>query len=204
VTSGGNAQINIGAGTIGVRLTDIASVEMTVPTEMKLSESAPPDRVIALLQPLTTKFKGLPADWVVDAMGRIADAYAAQNKNGEAAAVYKEMASLYPGSRYLIKANVGMAKTAFQDQKYDETLRLVKPLVDEANKKLFPTANEARLYSEAFLVQGQAYEGKGEAALALESYLTVVTIFFQNPETVKAAQQKADQLRQKNPGLTVS
>jgi predicted negative regulator of RcsB-dependent stress response len=114
------------------------------------------------------------------------------------------MATLYPGSRYLIKANVGLAKGALQEKKYDDVLKLVQPLIDEANKKVFPKPDEARLYGEAFLVRGQAQEAKGDLSQALESYLTVVTIFYQNAELVKVAQQKADVLRQNNPRLTVS
>jgi tetratricopeptide (TPR) repeat protein len=91
-----------------------------------------------------------------------------------------------------------------QANKPDEAIRLLEPLITKANQSLTSPSAESRYYAEAFLVQGKALEALGKLSEALESYLTVVTVFFHDEKFLKAAETAAEQLRQKNPTLSVN
>lgn len=197
--SGGAVKVSVGAGTIPYPLANIASVQMTAPADIEKAHAASPDQAIVLLDPIVKKFKGLPVDWVAEAMVLLADSYTFGGKDAESMAVFEEMIKLYPGSRYQVRAQAGLAKASLKDGKFDEVLSRLAPLVAQANKEFSPSQEDGRVYSEAFLLQGQALEKQGKAKEALESYLTVVTVFYQNPVAAKTAQEQADKLRKNNP-----
>lgn len=195
-------QIKLPVGTVGVPVAQVKAVEMKVPAEVAASVNASPAQIISTLGPIANTFKGLPADWAVEAMAAVADAYSAQGDGAKAHELYVEMGKLYPGSRYLIKANVGLAKTALQNKQPDEALKLVQPLIEQSAQKFFYPEAECRLYAEAFLVQGHAFEAKGQFSEALASYLMTSTVFYQN-ETINAeAVTRVAKLREANPKLS--
>lgn len=196
--------ITLAIGAVKVPMTQIKSVEMAAPSALEEAKKADAARQVTLLEPLLAKYKALPADWVLDAMGILADAYAVQGQDDKSGAIYDQIRKLYPGSKYLIKANVGTAKTAIRKGNADEAIQLLKPLITEANAQIAPPPDKSALYGEAFLVLGQAQELKGDASAALESYLTVVTSFYANPDLVKTAQEKAAKLRDSKPNLMVN
>lgn len=195
--------VGSGKGSVPIPIANIASIKMAVPSELSKINKSDFNSVIATLDPLVKKFKGLPVDWLVDAMGTLAEAYVASGKAAEANDLYSQIEKLFPGSKYVIKANVGKAKTALNSGNIEETLRLLEPLIAEANKTAAPTMEEGRLYGEAFLTKGMALEKKGDLEGALESYLTTVTSFFHHSDVVKQAEELAGKLRNQNPQLVV-
>ena len=190
-------------GGVSLPLAQVAKVEMAAPKELAEARNAESAKALALVEPLLTRFKGLPVDWYVEAMGLAADAYAAQNQPEKAQVIYEEMAHLYPNSIYGLKAKVGQAKNALRQGHKDEAAQLLAPLIAEADKKLAPAPQDSAFYGEAYLILGQIREAQGNFAGALESYLTVTTIFHHNPEVVKSAQQRASKLRETQPNLIV-
>ena len=68
--------------------------------------------------------------------------------------------------------------------KIAEALAAVQPVIDAANKTVAPSAADARAYASAFLVYGQILEAQKKYPEALEAYLTVKTMFYQNPALV--------------------
>lgn len=198
--SDGSVKVSVGAGTIPYPLANISKVEMAAPAELdKAKDATTPEQSATLLEPIVKKFKGLPVDWVADAMARLAGDYSQMGKEADSSAMYESMVKLYPGSPYQVRAQAGLAKAAFKAGKYDEVLSSLAPLIAEANKTFSPSQDDGRAYSEAFLIQGQALEKQGKLKEALESYLTVVTVFYQNPVAAKTAQELADSLRKNNP-----
>jgi hypothetical protein len=79
----------------------------------------------------------------------------------------------------------------------------LQPIIDQANQDLAPSQSEGGLYATAFLVYGQALEAQKKLEQALEAYLTVKTMFYQNPALADQADQMAKKLRDQNPGLGV-
>jgi hypothetical protein len=194
---------NGGTAQVPYYLTDIQSVVMTPPAALTQIKGAAPDTVVAAVEPLVKEYAGLPADWVVDAMAQLADAYNAQGKGNLADAIYNQINQRYPGSPYQIQAAVGKAKLSLQQGKVDEAVAALQVLIDKANQNLTPSPAEGRLYANAFLVYGEALEAQKKLPLALEAYLTVKTIFYQNPALVDQADQLAGKLRQQNPELSI-
>ncbi len=204
---GANVSVEVavgsGKGRIPIPIASIQKIEMVTPSEVLNLNRSDAANVILVLEPLVKKFKGLPADWIVDAMGTLADAYTATGKIADSNSIYAQIEQLFPGSKYLIKANVGKAKGALASGSYDEALKLLDPLIEEANKTAAPSAEEGRLYGEVFLVKGKILEKKNDLEGALESYLTTVTSFYQNVDIVSQAEELAKKLRNQNPQLVV-
>ena len=184
-------------------LTDIQSVAMATPPEVAKLQGAAPKDVIAGLEPWVKQFAGLPTDWVVNAMSQLAEAYSAQNQNDKALAIYNQIDTLYPGSKYHLIVVAAKAEMSLKQGKTDEALAAVQPVIDAANKNLAPAQSEGGLYASAFLVYGQALAAQKKPREALEAYLTVTTMFYQNPALVAQADQLVKTLREQNPNLGV-
>lgn len=187
-------------------LIDIKSVTMAVPASVLAAQAqgTTPAVVIADLESAVKQFAGLPADWVVSAMAQLADAYAAQGEADKSTAVYDQITQLYPGSSYMAVAKAGKAEMSLKAGKVDEALAAVQPMIDEANQNIAPSPTEGAIYAKAFLVYGQVKEKQGQPQDALEAYLTVKTMFYQNPALVSQADQLTQALRDKNPGIGVN
>ncbi len=192
-----------GTVTLPYYLSDISNITMTPPADFTKASGAPAATVITLLEPLVTKFAGLPSDWVVQAMGQLAEAYNTQNQSDKATALYNQIDTLYPGSKYHLQAVAGRAGLLLKQGKIDETLAAIQPVIDEANKDIAPSHADGGMYATAYFVYGQALEAQHKNAEALEAYLTVKTMFYQNPTLANEADQMAQKLRQQNPGLGV-
>ena len=196
---------NGGVAKFPITITDIKSVNMAAPADVAKAEGpgVAPAAAIAALEPQVRQFAGLPADWVVAAMAQLAQAYAAQGQGERAAATYNQIDALYPGSKYHAQAVAGKAELSLKAGKIDEALAAVQPIIDQANKDIAPSPSDGALYAGAFLVYGQVLEAQKKPQQALEAYLTVKTMFYQNPALVDQADQLAKNLRDHNPGLGV-
>ncbi len=132
-------------------------------------------------------------------MASLGDAYTADGKTDKALAVYNQISQLYPGSSYEIVAKAGKAKLSLKAGKIDDALTAVLPIITQANKDIAPSPTDGALYAGAFLVYGQVLEAQKKPQKALEAYLTVKTMFYQNPALADQADQLAKDLRTKNP-----
>jgi hypothetical protein len=196
---------NGGVAKVPYMISDIQSVDMTPPPALAGAKDQPPATVIAALSPIVKEYAGLPADWVLDAMGQLADAYSASSQDDAANAIYAQISQLYPGSSYTNIAVAGQAKLLLKQGKIDQALALIQPVIDAANKNVAPSPTDGRAYANAFLVYGQILEAQKKFSQALEAYLTVKTMFYQ-PELaglVARSEQLAKNVRDQNPGLGV-
>jgi len=185
------------------RLSDIKTVVMATPAAVTNVQGAAPATVIATLEPQIRQFAGLPADWVVAAMAQLAQAYATEDQGDRAMALYNRIDTLYPGSKYHAQAIAGRAAISLKQGKIGDALTALQPIIDQANQNIAPSPSDGALYASAFLVYGQALEAQKKPQQALEAYLTVKTMFYQNPALAEQADQFARKLREQNPGLGV-
>ncbi|MCE0522710.1 MAG: tetratricopeptide repeat protein [Methylacidiphilales bacterium] len=197
-SNGGVAQFPIG-------LSDIKSVAMATPADVAKAEAqgVSPAALIAALEPQVKEYAGVPADWVVDAMVRLAQAYSSQGQTDRALATYSKIDTLYPGSKYHLQAVTGKAELDLKSGRAGDALSALQPIIDQANKDIAPSPSNGAIYAYAFLIYGKALEAQKKPQQALEAYLTVKTMFYQNPALVAQADQLATTLRDQNPGLGV-
>jgi tetratricopeptide (TPR) repeat protein len=186
-----------GIAKVPYSLSDIKSVSMTIPPSILAAQAqgTTPDAIITDLEPPVKQFAGLPADWVVSAMAQLAEAYATQGQAAKSEQMYDQITQLYPGSSYIAVAKAGKAEMSLKAGKIDEALAAVQPMIDQANQNIAPSPSEGAIYAKAFLVYGQVMEKQAKPQAALEAYLTVKTMFYQNPALVAQADQLAAALR---------
>jgi tetratricopeptide (TPR) repeat protein len=197
-SSGGTAQFP-------VMLADIKSVTMDPPPGVAQVQApnTPSGQVIAALEAPVKTYAGLPVKWVVDAMAQLGDAYSQVGQTDKALEIYNEIGSLYPNSPYTAVADASRAQVDIDAGKIDDALKIVQPIVDKANQNLAPSPLEGQTYAKAFIVYGRALEAQNKLPEALEAFLTVKTMFYQNPNLVAEADHYAQDLRAKNPDIGV-
>ncbi|HSI86934.1 MAG: tol-pal system YbgF family protein [Candidatus Methylacidiphilales bacterium] len=200
----GSVMINVNGAVLGVKAPEINKVEMQAPAEFTQAKTLAPAEQIKKLAPLVAKFKGMPSDWVTEAMADVARAHSALGQDQQSLAIYEEMEKLYPNNRFRIQASAGKAEMLLKSNKPEEALKMIAPLIEQANKTISPSDDDAKLYANAFLVQGRALEAQGKLSEALEAYLTVVTTLYQNADVAKKAEELATKLRHSNPNLIVN
>jgi len=190
--------------TLPYMISDIKSVVMDPPPEFVATKGQPPAQVVAALAPLVKSYAGLPADWVLDAMGALADAYTTLNQDDQASAIYAQINQLYPNSPYTNLAVAGQAKVLLAQGHPDQALAMLQPVIDAANKTVSPSKDDARAYASAFLVYGQVLEAQNKAPEALEAYLTVKTMFYQNQALVDQSNDLVKNLKALHPDVSVN
>lgn len=196
---------NGGIAKVPYYISDIKSISMATPANVSQVQApnTPPATVISTLEPEVKLFAGLPAPWVVDAMAQLGDAYTQVGQTNKAMEIYTKIGELYPGSAYVNVANASKAQMALDANKVEEALKIVQPIVDEANKNIAPSPAEGATYAKAFLVYGKVLLAQKKPQQALEAFLTVKTMFYQNPTLVAEAEHYVDDVRKNNPGIGV-
>jgi tetratricopeptide (TPR) repeat protein len=188
-----------------VMLADIKSVTMATPPAVAQAQApnTPPGQVIAALEAPVKQFAGLPAPWVVNAMAQLGEAYSQVSQTDKALSIYNEISSLYPNSSYTVLADASRAELILESGKVDEAMKIVRPIVDKANQNIAPSPVDGATYAKAFIVYGRGLEAQKKLPEALEAFLTVKTMFYQNPTLVAEADHYAQDLRAKNPDIGV-
>jgi len=209
--SGGQVSVisktaNGGVAKVPYMISDLRSVEMAPPAALAGVKGQSSAAVVTALAPLVKEYAGLPADWVLDAMGQLADAYSDLGQGDSANAIYNQITQLYPGSSYINIAVADQAKLLLKQGQLDKAAATIQPVIAAANKDVAPSPSDGRAYASAFLVYGQILEAQKKFPEALEAYLTVKTMFYQ-PELAGLVAQSDDlvkNLRAQNPGLGVN
>jgi tetratricopeptide (TPR) repeat protein len=194
-----------GIAKIPYQLGDIKSVTMKVPDAVAKAENpaTPPEQAIAGLEPAIQQYAGLPAAWIVDAMGKLAEAYAASGHGDKASEMFTKIDTAYPNSKYHAQAVAGRASMTLKSGKVDQAFGEISPIIEQANQNLAPSPDDAATYARAFLVYGDILDAQKKPEKALEAYLTVKTMFYQDTGLVTDADTRAKALREKNPNLGV-
>lgn len=202
--SGNNIQISVGSGSVGVPLATISSVVMAAPPELaqalKAYETGAFAKALPLVKGIVAKYNGLPVDWARQAASLLGDIQVALGDLKEAEAAYTNFQRTYPGVGGA-QTEVGMARIAVARKNYTDAQAKLEPIAAAALKEATPAPALAPVYSQAFFLLGQIAEAQGQSAVALESYLRTVTVFYHDTKSAEAAQQRADALRKKDPTL---
>ena len=206
VAPDGSPLINTAKGRIKINKSDILSIEMRTPAPVAEAREAVAAGDWAKAETAVTgplaQFKGLQADWVIEALGILADAQIALKKNDEARKTCEEIRANYAGTPYADKASVGLARLALaqaegpaREGRLAEVARLLQPILTAGSTTLMPDAARQSVLASAFLAQGQLQEARDQKAEALESYCKVIALYPVSPVVVAQAKSRADALR---------
>ena len=200
-------QFQTQAGSIGYPLATVESVTMPAPPEYNTAQQAlaakDTTKALQVARGVYEKYKGLPVDWAKVSALMVADSLINSGETDKAEAMYREFEQLYPGGGGL-QAKVGRARIAVAKKDLLSAKDTLASVTEEALKlKTVPREN-AFAYSQAFYVMGLVNEADGKPQEALENYLRTVTIFYNDPNSRAAAQERADDLRARNKGRKAS
>ncbi len=197
--SGSNVQIQVGAGNIGVPMSNIASLTMAAPPQFAQAQAAYDakdyNKALTATKALVDKFKGLPTDWAQQATGLLGDIYVALNKLPDAEKAYLDFQKIYGGQGGSPQSDVGLARIALSKKDYAGAKAKLEPVTGKALSEKQPPANLTTTYSQAFYLLGQVNEAENDYSAALENYLRTVTLFYHDNTAAASAQQRADALR---------
>ena len=91
-------------------------------------------------------------------------ALAKEGKTKESDDLFTQLKKLYPWSPKVIEANYGIAKSLFEQKKYDDAIRLLIPTVASRNAP-------AALRAKAFLLIGDIKADQNNVGAAIDNYL---------------------------------
>ncbi len=201
--SGGNVRIQTPNGTVGTPLAEVREIRMSAPPEFDAAASqlASGDAkgAVAALTKINETFAGLPAAWAERAAALLGDAKLAAGDKEGAAAAYDNLTKTYPQATAL--ANLGRARLAVDDGKFDEASPLLQPLLADADKTAFPAAADGPPLCQANYLMGRVQEAAGDHQAALASYLKASALFPFDKNAAADAQKRADALRAEHAGL---
>ncbi|MGA0849226.1 MAG: tetratricopeptide repeat protein [Chthoniobacterales bacterium] len=201
--SGGNVRIQTPNGTVGTPVAEVREIRMSAPPEFDAAASqlASGDAkgAVAALTKINETFAGLPAAWAERAAALLGDAKLAAGDKEGAAAAYDNLTKTYPQATAL--ANLGRARLAVDDGKFDEASPLLQPLLANADKTAFPAAADGPPLCQANYLMGRVQEAAGDHQAALASYLKASALFPFDKNAAADAQKRADALRAEHAGL---
>jgi len=201
--SAGNVRLQVDGGSTGIPLADVREIRMDAPPEFDAAAarlaSGDTAGAVTALQKINEDFAGLPAPWAERAAALLGDAKLAAGDKAGAAAAYDQLTQTYPQATAL--ANLGRARLAVDDGKFDEAAPLLAPLLANSDKTAFPAPADGPALSQAHYLMGRIKEAAGEFPAALENYLKASVVFPFDKNAAADARKRADALRAEHAGL---
>ena len=199
----GNIRLQIDSGSTGIPLAEVREIRMEAPAEFDAATarlaSGDAAGAVTALQKINDSFAGLPAPWAERAAALLGDAKLAAGDKAGAAAAYDQLNKTYPQAAAL--ANLGRARLAVDDGKFDQAAPLLAPLLANSGKTAFPAPADAPPLSQAYYHMGRIEEAGGDFPAALASYLKASAVFPFDKTAATSARQRADALRAGHAGL---
>lgn len=201
--SGGSVRLQMGGGSTGIAMADIAEIRMEAPPEFDAAAarlaSGDARGAAAALEKINQTYAGLPAPWAERAAALLGDAKLAAGDKDGASAAYEALTKTYPQATAL--ANLGRARLAVEAGKFDEASPLLEPLVASSSKTVFPSPSDAAALCQAHYLLGRVKEAAGDNQAALENYLKACALFPGDKNAAADAQKRADALRAQHADL---
>ena len=191
--SGGRLSFKAGPVQSSLPLDQISSVIMEPPADFEQAINAwlndDPKTALAKLKPLIQNFNGLPADWARQASATLGEILLDIDDIAAAEKAFQDFQSLYPDATEL--AQLGKAKLALKKNDLPTAKQLVEPLAEEAKKSLTVGPEKNAKFAKALLTLGSALEAEGRLSEALENYLLIVTVFYNDQAVARQAENRA-------------
>lgn len=195
--SNGNISIKVDAGTIGIPMRTVASVQMPAPPQIEQAQQAylsgNPSQALQIISPITDKFAGLPTEWARGAVQLQAEAALAAEDIASAKQGFEALSQLYGDEA---GAKIGLIRVDIEEGRLDEAEKALEPMVTIALEDPKPDSIKGIRYGQVMLANGILKEKQEQYPEALENYLRVVAVFDSDPATQAIAEGKAESLRE--------
>ncbi len=196
-------------GKTSVPLAQVARVEAAPPPACQSGLAAYHagnyDKALADLRPVADTFRGLPTEWAQQSLAAVGSSYLEKNDLARAEAAFNDYRRYYPnapGNKLLL--GVAQARIAFAKNNAPQARQALDAITPAALKAPAEvTRTDGATYGQAFYLRARMQERDGNFQGALEDYLRVVTLFYQDPALTARAQKGADDLRAAHKGLAV-
>jgi tetratricopeptide (TPR) repeat protein len=199
VEANGSVFIKTANGSIPFPKAKIDRIELSLRPELTEGVAAVEQqdyaKAIEKLRPLVDNFLGIDVEWVAEAAGDLAESLAQTGKTHDSEQLCDKVINAYPNSPYKYKGMIGKAYTLVVREKYDDALAMLKEADEALKPGPVPDAKIMDIMSDLNYVRGQAYEKKQDQAKALESYLKVVTLYYQPEKRAQQARARAAAIR---------
>ena len=201
--------LNLPNGKTSVPLAQVVRVDAATPpsyaTGIAAYNAGNFDKALADLRPIGDAFRGLPTDWAQQTLAALGSIYLEKNDVAKAEAAFNDYRKFYPkapGNQ--LQLSVAQARIAFAKKNVPQARQALESIIQTALKSPAEvTRGDGAAYGQAFYLLARLQEGEKNYQGALENYLRVVTLFYQDAAVATRAQKAADDLRAAQKGLTV-
>lgn len=194
----------IAMGEVMIRKSEVISVDVPQPESYAKAVTALEQRkygeAVQGLKPLVDRLAGVDLEWIQAAVLKLGDAQVGAKNLTEAKGLFDRFRVWYPTSPKVVGLDAKYAAILVAQKKCPEALalltKLTKPLLD---KKAI-SIDEEQAVAEALVLTGDCQQSAGNAAEALQSYLTVVALFDTDASLAAEAKYKSAKIfeEQKN------
>ena len=196
-------------GKTSVSLALVDHVEAAAPPAVKTGLDAYSagayDKALADLKPVGDTFRGLPTSWAQQTLAALGNIYLEKNDISKAEAAFNDYRRYYPrapGNQ--LQLSVAQARLAFAKNNSAQARLALDAIVQAALKAPAEvTRGDGAAYGQAFYLLARLQERENNYQGALENYLRVITLFYQDAAVAGRAQKGADDLRAAHKGLAV-
>lgn len=187
--------IRVAAGEVSIPRSEIVRVEVPAPPALAAASEAVRARkystAVQILKPVVDQLAGLPTVWMADAILTLGDAYAGIPEATNARRTYDLLKQLHPQSARIPLMEVKYTRILVEQRQYAEALPMLEKFVTPLLAKSSIAEAEEVAAAEALLALGDCQRAEGRLESALDSYLTVVTLFDVEPLFTVQAQYRA-------------
>jgi TolA-binding protein len=190
--------LKVGVGEVKVFNTDIARITIERPASYDAAlaalQSGDFASAAAGLKPLVDRYAGLPVAWVQQAMLKLAEAHTGQRNFTAAKAMTDRFAQLYPQAQQSAGAGLQSARLLMGQKNFQGAAEAVRKFVEPILGNTAPSPAQETVAAEALLLLGDCQRALAQRSEALDSYLSVVTLFDVDAARTAEARHKAAQL----------
>ncbi len=190
--------VRVPAGDITLPVAQVVSVEVPMPVAVLAAKQAMQAKdyqgAIKILKPWVDQLGGLQVDWMEDTILLLGDAYAAIPDAANARKIYDLFKQLYPQSPKASLVDGKFARILVEQKKYADALPLLQKFLDPLLAKQSISEDEEQAVAESLLLLGDCQRATGKPDAALDSYLTIVTLFDVEPAITYQARQRAAEI----------
>ena len=202
-------QLTIPNGKTSVPLAQVARVEANAPatyaTGIAAFNAGNYDKAFADLRTFGDAFRGLPTDWEQQTIAALGSIFLENYDLAKAESAFNDLRRYYPkapGSG--LQLTVAQARIAFAKNNAAQAKGQLDAIIAAALKSPAEvTRTDGAAYGQACYLMARLQEKESNYQGALENYLRVVTLFYQDAAVTGRAQKGADDLRAAHKDLAV-